>query len=45
VFIAGKPKKWRGALVGVDTQRVMRLASEARDGLLRRANFRVNLVG
>ena len=45
VFIAGKPKKWRGALVGVDTQRVMRLASAARDGLLRRANFRVDLVG
>ena len=45
VFIAGKPKKWRGALVGVDTQRIMRLASEARDGLFRRANFRVDLVG
>jgi len=45
VFIAGKPKKWRGALVGVDMQRVMRLASEARDGLFRRANFRVDLVG
>jgi cytosine/adenosine deaminase-related metal-dependent hydrolase len=45
VFIAGKPKKWRGALVGVDPQRVMRLASEAHDGLLRRANFRVDLLG
>jgi cytosine/adenosine deaminase-related metal-dependent hydrolase len=45
VFIAGKPKKWRGTLVGVDTARIMRLATEAHDGLLRRANFRVNLVG
>jgi cytosine/adenosine deaminase-related metal-dependent hydrolase len=45
VFIAGKAKKWHGALVGVDTQRIMRLASEAHDALLRRANFRVNLVG
>jgi hypothetical protein len=24
VFIAGKPKKWRGALVGVDMERVRR---------------------
>jgi cytosine/adenosine deaminase-related metal-dependent hydrolase len=45
VFIQGKPKKWRGTLVGVDTARVMRLASEAHDGLLRRSNFRVDLVG
>jgi cytosine/adenosine deaminase-related metal-dependent hydrolase len=45
VFIAGKPKKWRGALVGVDAERVMRLASEARDGLFRRSAFQVPLVG
>ena len=45
VFIAGKPKKWRGSLVGVDMARVMRLASEAHDGLLRRTGFRVTLVG
>ena len=45
VFIAGKVKKWRGTLVGVDPARVMRLASEAHDGLLRRTGFRVPLVG
>ena len=45
VFIAGKVKKWRGALVGVDAARIMRLASEARDGLLQRSGFRVPLVG
>jgi cytosine/adenosine deaminase-related metal-dependent hydrolase len=45
VFIAGKPKKWRGALVGVDAQRIMRLATEARDGLFRRSAFQVPLVG
>jgi cytosine/adenosine deaminase-related metal-dependent hydrolase len=45
VFIAGKVRKWRGALVGVDTARVMRLAGEARDGLFRRSGFRVDLIG
>ena len=39
VFIAGKVKKWRGTLVGVDMARVMRLASEAHDGLLRRTGL------
>jgi 5-methylthioadenosine/S-adenosylhomocysteine deaminase len=45
VFIAGKVKKWRGSLVGVDARRIMRLASEAHDGLLNRTGFRVPLVG
>jgi cytosine/adenosine deaminase-related metal-dependent hydrolase len=45
VFIAGKPKKWRGNLVGVDVPRVLRLASEARDRVLRRAGFQTNLLG
>jgi len=45
VFIAGKVKKWRGSLVGVDTARVMRLAQEAREAVMRRGNFQVNLVG
>jgi 5-methylthioadenosine/S-adenosylhomocysteine deaminase len=45
VFIAGKVKKWRGSLVGVDLPRVLHLAQEARDGVVRRANFAVNLFG
>ncbi|MEA2905457.1 MAG: 5-methylthioadenosine/S-adenosylhomocysteine deaminase [Alphaproteobacteria bacterium] len=45
VFIAGKVKKWRGTLVGVDVARVMRLVQEARDGVMRRANFQVNMLG
>ncbi|MEA2845659.1 MAG: 5-methylthioadenosine/S-adenosylhomocysteine deaminase [Rhodospirillaceae bacterium] len=45
VFIAGKVKKWRGTLVGVDLPRVLRLAQAARDGVLRRANFQVNMLG
>jgi 5-methylthioadenosine/S-adenosylhomocysteine deaminase len=45
VFIAGKVKKWRGNLVGVDVPRVLRLAAEARDRVLRRAGFQMNLLG
>jgi 5-methylthioadenosine/S-adenosylhomocysteine deaminase len=44
VFIAGKVKKWRGNLVGIDVARVLRLAQEARDGVLKRADFKVNLL-
>jgi 5-methylthioadenosine/S-adenosylhomocysteine deaminase len=45
VFIAGKVKKWRGNLVGVDMQRVLRMVAEASQGVIRRANFQVNLLG
>jgi 5-methylthioadenosine/S-adenosylhomocysteine deaminase len=45
VFIAGKPKKWRGDLVGIDVARVLRLAQEARDGVLRRSGSKMNLLG
>jgi 5-methylthioadenosine/S-adenosylhomocysteine deaminase len=45
VFIAGKVKKWRGSLVGVDMARAIGTAREARDGLFRRVGFSVDLVG
>ncbi|MGH6767977.1 MAG: amidohydrolase family protein [Xanthobacteraceae bacterium] len=45
VFIAGRVKKWRGAMVGVDTARVMRLAQEARDALMRRTDHKIALLG
>src|SRR5207247_6776775 len=45
VFIAGKVKKWRGNLVGVDVARAQRLAQEAREAVMRRANFSIDLVG
>ena len=45
VFIAGKVRKWRGSLVGVDLPRVLRLVQEARDGVVRRAGFTMNLLG
>jgi cytosine/adenosine deaminase-related metal-dependent hydrolase len=43
VFVAGKARKWRGALVGVDMPRVLRLVQEARDGVIRRAGFQTSL--
>jgi cytosine/adenosine deaminase-related metal-dependent hydrolase len=45
VFIAGKVKKWRGNLVGVDMPRVLRLVRDARDAVMRRAGYSVNLLG
>jgi 5-methylthioadenosine/S-adenosylhomocysteine deaminase len=45
VFIAGKAKKWRGNLVGVDAPRVLRVVQEARDAVVRRSGFRMNLLG
>ena len=45
VFIAGKVRKWRGNLVGVDAPRVLRLVEAARDAVMRRAGFQVNLLG
>jgi 5-methylthioadenosine/S-adenosylhomocysteine deaminase len=45
VFIAGQPRKWRGSLVGVDEARVRRLVAEARDAVVRRSGFVVDLFG
>ena len=45
VFIAGQVKKWRGSLVGVDMPKVLANMQEARDGVLKRANFSMNLLG
>jgi cytosine/adenosine deaminase-related metal-dependent hydrolase len=45
VFIAGKVKKWRGNMVGVDMARVLRLVHEARDAVMRRAGYQMNLLG
>jgi hypothetical protein len=44
VFIAGNVRKWRGNLVGVDASRLMRMADEARDAVMRRADFSVNFL-
>jgi 5-methylthioadenosine/S-adenosylhomocysteine deaminase len=45
VLIAGKVRKWRGTLVGVDLPRVLRLVEEARDAVVRRSGFHPNLLG
>ncbi|MBN9080246.1 MAG: amidohydrolase family protein [Rhizobiales bacterium] len=44
VMIDGKVKKWRGQMVGVDTARVLRLAEEARAGVLQRCGFKRDLL-
>jgi hypothetical protein len=44
IFIAGKPKKWRGALV-VDMARLRRLVKQSRDAVVRRGGFAPNLLG
>src|SRR4029077_17472724 len=45
VFIAGKVKKWRVKMVGIDMARVLRLVHEARDAVMRRAGYQMNLLG
>ena len=45
VFIAGKVRKWRGSLVGVDAARILRLAQDARAAVMRRGNFALDVVG
>ena len=44
VFIAERSRSGAN-LVGVDMQRVLRSMQEARDGVLRRAGFQVDLLG
>jgi len=38
-------RKWRGNLVGVDRARVMRLAEQSRDAVMRRTGFAVDFLG
>jgi len=44
VLIAGKVRKWRGRLLGVDMARVMRMVEEARNAVMRRAGFAVDFL-
>jgi 5-methylthioadenosine/S-adenosylhomocysteine deaminase len=45
VFLAGKARKWRGELVGVDTARVRAAIAQSRDYLFRRGNIQIDPVG
>jgi len=38
-------KKWRGSVVGVEMPRILRSMQEARDGVVRRSGFQMNLLG
>ena len=44
VFIAGKVRKWRGNLVGVDVRRVLLQVEQARNAVTRRAAFPINVL-
>ena len=41
VFIAGKPMKRNGELVGVDLNRIRTLAYESRDYVIRKSRFKL----
>jgi cytosine/adenosine deaminase-related metal-dependent hydrolase len=45
VFIAGRVRKWRGRLVGIDTERVLRQAEASRDAVLQRAGTKLDVIG
>lgn len=45
VFIAGRVKKWRSNLVGVDHARLLKLGQSARDAVMARAKLKVDLLG
>ena len=45
VFIAGKVKKYRGKLVGVDEERLLRSMEETREAVVSRSGFQMNLLG
>lgn len=44
VFVAGRPRKWQGELVGVDMARLRRLAVESRDYLAKQAGFTIDPI-
>jgi 5-methylthioadenosine/S-adenosylhomocysteine deaminase len=44
VFVSGKPRKWKGELVGVDKQKVLRSVMQSRADVLRKADFKMNLL-
>jgi 5-methylthioadenosine/S-adenosylhomocysteine deaminase len=44
VLIAGRARKWRGNLVGVDAERVRRLVRASNDAVTSRANVKVDLL-
>ncbi|MBX9773429.1 MAG: amidohydrolase family protein [Xanthobacteraceae bacterium] len=44
VLIAGKPKKWRGHMLGLDFNQVMQIARARRDDLMKRTNHQIDLL-
>jgi cytosine/adenosine deaminase-related metal-dependent hydrolase len=44
VFVAGQPRKWDGALVGIDVADLRRLATDSRDRLLERIGHELDVT-
>ncbi len=44
VFVAGRPRKWRGALVDLDEAELLRSATASRDELLLRAEYDLDIT-
>jgi 5-methylthioadenosine/S-adenosylhomocysteine deaminase len=44
VMVAGQLKKWRGTMVGVNADRVMRQAELSRNNVLERCGFKIDLL-
>ena len=45
VFVGGKPRKWKGALVGVDVAQLRRQVEHSRDWLLTQAKWPKTVLG
>ena len=44
VFVAGIPRKWRGRLVSVDPDELLRTVTASRDALLERAGYDLDVT-
>lgn len=44
VFVAGKPRKWNGEMVGVDTEGLYNLAQESRDHLFSKTGWQQSVI-
>jgi cytosine/adenosine deaminase-related metal-dependent hydrolase len=44
VFVQGLPRKWRGRLVDIDREALLRKVTASRDGLLERAGYNLDVM-
>jgi hypothetical protein len=44
VFVQGRPRKWRGRLVDVDREALLRKVTASRDAVLERAGYDLDVT-